>query len=314
VRKNTGGLIFFSLAFIFIAIGVTAQDNRLLTAIKNDDAVAVGKLAARKSVNAIDEDGDPLLHNAALYASAGVMESLLKKGADPNAKNKEGETALMWCTYDPDKMKLLVKYGADVNAIATSGNSALLVAAVGANQYETVKFLLEHGADAAVRNKRKETAMIRAAIYGDSLTLALLHKHGNDLNAMDSTGATPLLQAVFNVNRQATLWLLNNGADADKVGAFQLTALSGVVTFNDLPSVKAVLDRARNINTVDELGISALMWAVYNEHDNPDIIQLLLDRGADVNIRAKNGDSALSWALKKGNTKTVALLKKAGAQ
>ena len=54
------------------------------------------------------------------------------------------------------------------------------------------------------------------------------------------------------------------------------------------------------------------MWAVYNEHDNVDIVKALLDKGADVNIKAEDGSTALSWSLKKGNTETVALLKKAG--
>jgi ankyrin repeat protein len=56
------------------------------------------------------------------------------------------------------------------------------------------------------------------------------------------------------------------------------------------------------------------MWAVYNEYDNVEVIQAMLDKGADINIIAKDGSTALSWALKKGNTGTVALLKKAGAK
>jgi ankyrin repeat protein len=44
------------------------------------------------------------------------------------------------------------------------------------------------------------------------------------------------------------------------------------------------------------------------------MIQALLDKGADLNIKAKDGATALSWASKKGNTATVALLKKAGAK
>ena len=60
--------------------------------------------------------------------------------------------------------------------------------------------------------------------------------------------------------------------------------------------------------------MTPLMWAVYNEHDNPQIIQAFLDKGALLNIKDKNGETALSWAMKKGNTATVALLKKAGAQ
>ena len=61
-------------------------------------------------------------------------------------------------------------------------------------------------------------------------------------------------------------------------------------------------------------GITPLMWAVYNEHDNVDIVKAMLDKGANVNLKADDGSTALSWALKKGNTGTVALLKKAGAK
>ena len=60
--------------------------------------------------------------------------------------------------------------------------------------------------------------------------------------------------------------------------------------------------------------MTPLMWATYNEHDSPQIIQAFLDKGADINIKAKDGSTALSWAMKKGNTETVALLKKVGAK
>jgi ankyrin repeat protein len=40
----------------------------------------------------------------------------------------------------------------------------------------------------------------------------------------------------------------------------------------------------------------------------------LLDKGADVSIKSRSGATALSWASKKGNTATVALLKRVGAK
>lgn len=282
--------------------------------VKANDVGAVKKTLTRATANSVDEEGDPLLMNAALYASADMMKTLLQKGADPNAQNRDGETALLWAIPDRDKVALLLKHGANVNTAAASGNTPLLVACVGANTYDLVKLLLDAGADPLAQNRRRETALIRAAIFGDTATLSLLVKKGCDVNAMDSTGLTPLINALFNVNRAATVWLLNNGADPDKVAAFGLTAVTAVVTYNDLPSVQAVLAKAKTINTVDSLGISALMWAAYNEHDNPAIIQALLNRGADVHLKDKNGNTALSWALKKGSTKTVALLRKAGAQ
>ena len=44
------------------------------------------------------------------------------------------------------------------------------------------------------------------------------------------------------------------------------------------------------------------------------LYKVLLDNGALVNIKSKDGSTALSSALKKGNTETVALLRKAGAE
>jgi ankyrin repeat protein len=267
----------------------------------------------KANCNSVDAEGDPLLMNAALYASVEMMELLLQKGANPNAKNRDGETALMWAMQDIEKVKILLKHRADVNLSSASGNTALLVGCVGADKYAVVKLLAGNGADLLQKNARKETALMRAALFGDTATLSLLATAGNEIDGMDSTGLTPLLNAIFNVNRPATIWLLNHGADADKVAAYGLTAITAVVTYNDVPLVTAVLQKTKNINTVDAFGISALMWAAYNEHDNPSILQALLDKGADVTIKAKNGDTALSWAMKKGNTKTVALLKKAGA-
>jgi uncharacterized protein len=286
----------------------------LLAAVKANNIIEARKLLAEgANPNTKDDEGDPLLLNAALYSSPKVIELLLQKGADPNAKNKEGETALMWAVHDFEKVRCLLKKGADVNAQTKSGNTALLIGSVGSDQYQIVKLLLDNGADPTVKNARRENCLMRAALFGDTATLSLLTRTGNEIDAIDSTGLTPLLNAVLNVNRAATIWLLQNGADADKVAAFGLTAVTAVVTYNDLPSVTAVLEKAKNINTVDNLGISALMWAAYNEHDNPAIIEALINKGANVNSKAKNGDTALAWALRKGNNKTVAALKKAGA-
>jgi serine/threonine-protein phosphatase 6 regulatory ankyrin repeat subunit B len=220
----------------------------------------------------------------------------------------------MWSTNDINKIKILLQQGADINIKAKSGNTALLVASVGYGKYDIIKLLLDHGANAKVLNNKKENALMRAALFGDTSTISLLLSKGLDINAQDNDGLTALINSIFNVNRLVTVQLLDRGADPDLVAAFSLTAVSAAVTYNDTESVIAILKKAKTIDAPDDGGRTSLMWAAYNEHDNVAIIQALLDKGANVNLKAKDGSTALSWALKKGNTATVALLKKAGAK
>ena len=307
-------LIFLSIGCMCILNAQTAS-SKILSAVRNNDLKDVRSLLDQGAdPNSYDEDGDHLLMLAALYSSADCMQLLIEKGSNVNAKNKIDETALMWAVPDLAKMKLLIERGADVNTKAKSGNTPLLIASVGKKQYEPVKLLLDKGADALAINNRNENALMRAALFGDTATVSLLLSKGIDINALSIDSTTALLNSVFNVNRPVTIQLIERGADVDKVGVFGLTALSGAVTFNDLESVRAILRKAKKINLQGGGGMTPLMWAVYNDHDNVDIIQALLDKGADVNIKANDGATALSWALKKGNTGTAALLRKAGAK
>ena len=307
-------LIFLSFGCICI-LNAQRTSSKIFSAVKNNDLKDVRSLLDQGAdPNSYDEDGDHLLMFAALYSSADCMQLLIEKGSNVNARNKIDETALMWAVHDLLKLKLLIQHGADVNARAKSGNTPLLITAVGHGNYEAIKLLLDKGADVSVLNNRKENALIRAALFSDTATVSLLLNKGIDINALSSDSTTALLNAALNVNSPVVIHLLEKGADPDKICFFGLTALSASVTFNDLESVKAILKKAKKINVQGGGGFTPLMWAVYNDHDNVDIIKALLDKGADVNIKSNDGATALSWALKKGNTNTVALLKKAGAK
>jgi ankyrin repeat protein len=291
---------------------MTQTPHPLLMAVKNNDTSEISALLAggKADINIVDDDSDNVLMYAALYASTDVMELLLKKGAKINARNRAGETALMWSIHDRNKVALLLKNGADINAAARSGNTALLIGCVGNNQYEVVKMLLDKGAEISAKNKAKETALMRAALFGDTVTISLLISKGLDINAKNSDGRTALIQAIENSNRRVALQLLELGADPDVAFAIFPSSLCAAVLYGDTEVVNAILKKTKNV-----IGIKAsLLFAVYNEHDNIKIIQVLLDKGADVNMKAPDGSTVLSQALKKGNTATVALLRQAGAK
>jgi uncharacterized protein len=299
----------------FFALIAQTSSSQIFEAVKNDDIKKVRSLLDQgANPNGYDDDSDHVLMYAALYSSIDCMKLLIEKGSDPNAKNSLDETALMWSVHDLAKMKLLIQHGADINAKAKSGNTALLIACVGQGKYETIKLLLDKGADALAVNNRKENALIRAALFSDTATVSLLLTKGFDINALTLDSTTALMNAVLNANKPVIFQLLEKGADPDKAHFFGLTALSAAVIFDDPESVKAILKKTNKVNAQDYDGNTVLMYAGYNEHDYVDVIQALLDKGADVSIKSKSGATALSWASKKGNTATVALLKRVGAK
>jgi ankyrin repeat protein len=286
----------------------------LLSAIKNNDTVSVvSLLGSGADISVADEDADNVLMYAALYSTSACMKKLLEKGADPNLTNKLGETAVLWCTHDLEKTSLLLSYKANLNLKTSTGNTAFLAACVGANQTGMMRLMLEHGADPLVKNHRNETSLILTSLFGDTVAARLLLNAGVDINAKGGDGQSALFYCIKGRNFTMMNWLLANGADANSHDDYKATALGYAVTLNDPGMVNALLGRTSNINEQDIDGSTTLMWACYNEHDNPAIIQSLLDGGADVRPQDKKGQTALDWALKKGNTSTVALLKKAGA-
>ena len=86
-----------------------------------------------------------------MYAAAAgnldEMKVLIAAGADVKAKNDFDITALMWCTTDEAKVGLLIGKGADVNARSKQGRTPLLIAAASEPRPAIVKLLLDSGAD-----------------------------------------------------------------------------------------------------------------------------------------------------------------------
>ena len=315
---NTGWkmcLIPVFVCCLLTAQSAKAQSTSLIGAVRNNNIKEVETfLRNGADVNAYDDDSDNVLINAAMYASAGCMELLLKNKANPNLANRFGQRPLMLCTNNMDKVKLLLRYGANINDTARSGNSALLIACTGYGKYQTVKWLLDNGADVTAKRWTKETALMRAARFSDTMTINLLLDKGLDIDA-HPWGFTPLMVAVRTGNWDAVLCLVHHGADVNIADEDKDLPVLWAASAGNAGVVKVLLPKTKDINTKNiRAGMTPLMWATMNEHDDPAIIQAFLAKGAKVNIKADDGSTALTWALKKGNTATVALLRKAGAK
>jgi ankyrin repeat protein len=85
------------------------------------------------------EKEDQLLA-AAKNGKVEIVRQLIKEGVDINAKDKDGDTALIYACDQghAEIVKLLIEAKADVNTIDKDGNTAL-IAASNQNQPEIVK-------------------------------------------------------------------------------------------------------------------------------------------------------------------------------
>jgi ankyrin repeat protein len=288
------------------------QASALFAAIRAGDRPSAEKLlnGAKSLVAARDKHGaTPLIH-AATYADANLMGLLLDRGADANAANDDGATALHRSAGDVEKVRLLVKAGAKVNAATALGRTPLLIAASYAGNVDTVKLLLAHGAKIDDKDSFQETCLTSAAKRGDAKLVKVLAAAGADLMA---GSRPPLVWAAEEGNVETIACLLECGCG--KIKPLVSAALGSAAARGPLKAVELLLESGADPNAPSPMGgYTPLMLAAYSENVSAETVELLLKRGADPKAKAMNGETPLSLAIKRGNTAIVELLKKAGAK
>ena len=269
---------------------------KLMTALRNGNRREFNRALREnpKSVNAQGQNGWTPIMYAALYGDGEAIRLLLDKGANPNAQNSDGATALMYTTDDAEKTRLLLDHGANPNLRSGEGRTALLIAVGRTGSYSAVKLLLDKGADAKVRLPDGRGALALAISARDADLLQLLLDHGAGKNPLPLGPALTGCSACFDL-------LLKLAEPGDLAGA-----LLGAVRSGDLQSIKTLLDRGAR-SSPNLLTMVALSPAIPTE-----TIRTLISRGADVNARTPAGLTMLDFAKRQGHVTLVKALIEAG--
>jgi len=147
-----------------------------------------------------DTTADQALLTAASRDNAAGVKAALVAGADVNARDNHGQTALLFAVQHNDLALALelIQNGADINAQALNQDTPwLLAGALG--RTEMLAAMLETAkVDYAIRNRYGGNALIPACERGHVDTVRLLLERSKiDVNHINNLGWTGLLEAVI---------------------------------------------------------------------------------------------------------------------
>ncbi|MGB7567027.1 MAG: ankyrin repeat domain-containing protein [Chitinivibrionales bacterium] len=191
--------------------------------------------AISKGANVNEKDidyGRTALRWASAYGHEDIVKLLIEKGADINAKDNNGQTALFEAANSKKSVRygikaiaeLLIEKGADVNAKDNHGQTILLET-IENNCIEMAELLIEKRADVNAANINGVTPLMVASENGYSEVVELLIEKGADINAKDNNSWSALMRASMHNKTGIAELLVTKGAIIDSIGKNQIAHL-----------------------------------------------------------------------------------------
>ncbi len=270
-------------AALAVSVRLHAGPSDLVEAAMRGDRQSVrSQLKKGADVNAAQADGLTALHWAAMHDDAELARMLLSAGANVKATTRlGGYTPLLMAakTGHVAVMEALLGGGADPSTATTTGTTALMLAAA-SGQAQAVTLLIQRGAAVdAKESARGETALDFAAAYGRADSIRALTAAG--ANVKVTTKVIDLAAFTREENDRYTVVPALNGAQPAAAGGSPAppAAPSGRGT---RPLSTGGVDRRYLLNELvgTQGGLTPLLIAARQGY--VDSVSALLDAGADI--------------------------------
>ncbi len=165
-----------------------------------------------ESPNTIDRNLSTPLFTACYYKQTRIIQTLLERGANPNAVNDKGYTPLHFATQKED-VSLLLEHGANPSAKDRTGMTPLHCAVFNGYGKDVVQFLIENGSDVNAENIQLLTPRDMACVLGKTDIVEILDKNGGKSNkyfAVDNT-VSVIIKGVY--DQKGNGFFLNERSD-----------------------------------------------------------------------------------------------------
>jgi hypothetical protein len=246
------------------------------------------------------------LFAAAARGDAERIGTLLAKGADPDARDAQGRTALMHAALQP-AADVLLTAGARADTRDADGRTALHHACARGHD-GVVHRLLDAGLDLLDRDGQGATALelaLRAPHRNAATAVALLQRQAGIGRAPVPRGAA--LDAALG-NPALARELRMAGYDRPRTAADRerLARLFAAVKAGRLAEVRQILAEGSIVEALDESGATPVMAAVLSRHATAELLRALLDAGLEATSRGTHGVTPLERAGRLGRADLVA--------
>ena len=282
-------LTFLGSCFLFNTpanAGVGFDDDIDLSLILGDGFKSEKKLAKEAKDAQKEKEKEKKKQQKSQDTSSQEAPTLDFSNKQPSPQNRSAAANLLskvkkGLPFSPDEMESWIVNTKDINNCYENGQTMLLYVVARYTDVQSIRMLIENGADLQTHCNLRYEALFIAAINNPSAAV--------------------------------TETLLNNGANLIERDIEQNTALMLAATFNRSSKVLDMLiDYGLKTNTVNKYGYDALMLAAYENGRIP-ILETLIDNGSDVNFRDKEGHTPLMAAALRGRDEAMQYLIKRGA-
>ena len=296
--RKSGSMVLL-LACAAATVAANSGDVPLVEAVKSQDTDAVRRLLAEGAdVDAAQPDGATALHWAAYRDDPVMADLLIAAGAGVNVANELGATPL-WLAADNGSAGMITRLldaGANPNVSLPEGETPIMTASR-TGSAEAVRYLLAHGANVNVSERsRGQTALMWAVAQGHHEIIDVLIQHGADIDARARVRPRLMHSESTNASQydQGIMW--NRGG---------YTPLLFAARHGDAEAGRRLVDAGADIDDAAPTGASVLVVAIHSGQF--DFARFALEAGADPNDMGA-GYSALHAAVLRGDLPLVKAL------
>lgn len=235
-------------------------------------------LSFEVNINLQNIDGETLLHSAIKYRRVSILNELLKRQANPDLKNKSGNTPLLLALREE------FSDGKDWKS-----------------QEKIVDMLVDHAKDLSISDNEGDNALHWAIKHGYvNIIKKIILQNPSMVNNRGRDGLTALHLIIKKTSGEALEFidlLLDNQADTNLINTDGESPLHFAVETQEINLVKRLLAKKADPNIKNQLGITPFLLALQN---NEDIAVAFFDKVNDFTLCDQEGNNALHLASSQG--------------